>query len=41
MGELTARSESELMTTKNFGQTSLSEIKKQLAQYGLSLRQTN
>ncbi len=39
MGELTMRTEAELMTTKNFGQTSLSEIKQQLAKYGLSLRE--
>ena len=39
LGELTMRTEAELMTTKNFGQTSLSEIKQQLAKYGLSLRE--
>ncbi len=39
IGELAIRSESELMTIKNFGQTSLSEIKRQLARFGLSLRQ--
>jgi DNA-directed RNA polymerase subunit alpha len=38
IGELTQRSEAELMTIKNFGQTSLSEIKRQLTHLGLSLR---
>ena len=36
--ELAARTEQELLTMKNFGQTSLNEIKKQLANYGLSFR---
>jgi len=39
LGELAMRSEPELMTVKNFGQTSLNEIKRQLALYGLSLRE--
>ncbi|UCE58199.1 MAG: tetratricopeptide repeat protein [Phycisphaerales bacterium] len=38
LGELVARSEAELMATKNFGQTSLNEIRRQLAQFGMSLR---
>lgn len=38
LGELTSRSETELMSIKNFGQTSLAEIKRRLAQFGLSLR---
>jgi len=38
LGELAIRSEPELLAIKNFGQTSLSEIKRQLALYGLSLR---
>lgn len=38
LGELTQRSEAELMTIKNFGQTSLSEIKRQLEVHGMSLR---
>ena len=38
LGELTVRSETELMAIKNFGQTSLSEIKRQLATFGLALR---
>ena len=41
MGELAIRSESELLTTKNFGQTSLTEIKRQLGVHGLSLRPSN
>ncbi len=36
--ELCRRSEAELMSTKNFGQTSLVEIQGQLARCGLSLR---
>ena len=38
IGELAARSEAELLTIKNFGQTSLNEIKQQLSNFGLSLR---
>ena len=38
LGDLTAKSEAELMTIKNFGQTSMVEIKNQLALHGLSLR---
>jgi len=38
LGELTQRSEAELMTIKNFGQTSLAEIQRQLESHGLSLR---
>ena len=37
IGELLARSEAELMTIKNFGQTSLNEVKQKLAELGLSL----
>jgi DNA-directed RNA polymerase subunit alpha len=36
--ELVARSEPELLSIKNFGQTSLMEIKRRLAEVGLSLR---
>jgi len=39
IGELAQQSEVELMTIKNFGQTSLNEIKRQLTRFGLSLRQ--
>lgn len=38
LGELAMRTESELLGTKNFGQTSLNEIRERLAQSGLSLR---
>lgn len=38
LGELCARSESELLAIKNFGQTSLNEIKGRLIEMGLSLR---
>lgn len=41
LGELVTRSEVELMAIKNFGQTSLSEIKRQLARFGLSFRQSD
>jgi len=38
IGELVQRSAAELMSIKNFGQTSLTEIERQLTQVGLSLR---
>lgn len=38
LGELASRTEDELLGCKNFGQTSLNEIKQQLATFGLSLR---
>jgi DNA-directed RNA polymerase subunit alpha len=38
IGDLAARTEDELLGCKNFGQTSLNEIKQQLASFGLSLR---
>ena len=38
IGELAAKSDEELLGCKNFGQTSLNEIKQILASYGLSLR---
>jgi len=38
MGELISRTEDELLGCKNFGQTSLTEIKQQLATFGLNLR---
>ncbi len=41
LGELVVRTEPELLATKNFGQTSLNEIKEQLATFGLSLRAAN
>ena len=38
VGELAIRSEAELLSIKNFGQTSLIEIKQQLERFGLTLR---
>src|SRR5579862_6455443 len=38
LGELAARTEDELLGCKNFGQTSLNEIKQQLASFGMGLR---
>jgi DNA-directed RNA polymerase subunit alpha len=38
VAELCARTEAELMGVKNFGQTSLVEIKERLTDMGLSLR---
>jgi DNA-directed RNA polymerase subunit alpha len=38
LGDLTTRTEAELLAVKNFGQTSLQEIKNKLAEYGLGLR---
>jgi DNA-directed RNA polymerase subunit alpha len=35
--DLTSRSEADLMTIKNFGQTSLTNVKQKLAQFGLKL----
>ena len=39
VGDLAARTEAELMGVKNFGQTSLDELKQVLALNGLTLRQ--
>jgi DNA-directed RNA polymerase subunit alpha len=38
LGELIQRSADELLEAKNFGQTSLAEVRDKLAQYGLTLR---
>jgi DNA-directed RNA polymerase subunit alpha len=38
VGDLTSRSEQELLSAKNFGETSLNEIKTRLAELGLGLR---
>lgn len=38
LGDLAVHSEAELLSIKNFGQTSMQELKRQLALYGLSLR---
>ena len=38
LGELVSRTESELLNSKNFGETSLQEIKLRLEEHGLALR---
>ena len=38
LGDLVTKSDEELLSVKNFGQTSLNEVKRKLAEYGLSLR---
>ncbi len=38
LGDLTAKTEVDLMNQKNFGQTSLHEIRQKLTEYGLSFR---
>lgn len=38
LGDLVSHTEAELMGVKNFGQTSLVEVKERLTEYGLSLR---
>jgi DNA-directed RNA polymerase subunit alpha len=38
LGELIQRSADELLESKNFGQTSLTEVREKLGQYGLTLR---
>ena len=38
IGDLATRTEAELMGVKNFGATSLDEIKERLASFGLELR---
>jgi DNA-directed RNA polymerase subunit alpha len=38
LGELASRTEDELLGCKNFGQTSLNEIKQQLTTFGMGLR---
>ena len=37
LGELAAKSEPDLLEIKNFGQTSLNEVKQKLRRYGLTL----
>jgi DNA-directed RNA polymerase subunit alpha len=38
LGDLAAKTEGELLASKNFGQTSLNEVKLRLAENGLALR---
>jgi DNA-directed RNA polymerase subunit alpha len=40
IGELADKTEAELMSVKNFGQTSLTEIKSKLGELGLGLKRT-
>lgn len=40
LGDLAAKSEQELLNSKNFGQTSLQEVKQRLAESGLTLRKS-
>lgn len=39
LGDLASKTEGELLACRNFGQTSLNEIRQRLAEYGLQLRQ--
>ena len=39
LGELAAKSEAELLACRNFGQTSLNEIRQRLSEYGLQLHE--
>jgi len=39
LGELASKTEAELLACRNFGQTSLNEIRQRLADYGLCLRE--
>ncbi|MCG3138989.1 MAG: DNA-directed RNA polymerase subunit alpha [Phycisphaerae bacterium] len=41
VGELASRSELDLLNAKNFGQTSLAEIRQRLAEFGLTLRKSD
>jgi DNA-directed RNA polymerase subunit alpha len=41
LGQLASKTEADLLACKNFGQTSLNEIRQRLAEYGLRLRETN
>ena len=40
LGDLTAKSEAELLASENFGQTSLNEIRQRLSEYGLTLSES-
>ena len=41
LGDLAAKSEAELLACKNFGQTSLTEVRQRLGDYGMRLRETS
>ncbi|MFW6133423.1 MAG: DNA-directed RNA polymerase subunit alpha C-terminal domain-containing protein [Planctomycetota bacterium] len=40
LGDLTQKTEAELLACQNFGQTSLNEVRERLAEHGLSLRES-
>jgi len=40
LGELASKTEAELLACRNFGQTSLNEIRQRLGEYGLTLRES-
>jgi len=41
LGELISKTDADLLACKNFGQTSLNEVRQRLAEYGFSLREAN
>ncbi|HUT58851.1 MAG TPA: DNA-directed RNA polymerase subunit alpha C-terminal domain-containing protein, partial [Phycisphaerae bacterium] len=41
LGDLASKTEAELLACRNFGQTSLNEVRQRLGDYGLSLREPN
>jgi len=41
LGELAGKTEAELMGCRNFGQTTLNEVRQRLAEYGLQLRESS
>ena len=41
LGDLAALTEEELLACRNFGQTSLNEIRQRLAEHGLNLRESS
>lgn len=41
LGDLASKTETDLMTCRNFGQTSLNEVRQRLAEYGMALREND
>jgi len=41
LGDLAALSEADLLACRNFGQTSLNEVRQRLTEHGLTLREAN
>jgi len=41
LGDLAGKSEAELLACKNFGQTSLNEVRQRLSEYGMTFREPN